>query len=179
MQAMSQMDHSRQFDDVRHMSGQRPDSDMLFGCDRVGYAGRFSVTRSDCGPGVPISLGPSAQAVAIDKKRCKIRSLSQTSLAQFQLRRATLYPAELRVRGVHLADWRCVGNGPCRGWGGVTSEARKATVIRSNRVGCARKAGAERAGTVAGHFLIDVAGDGSFAHRVPRCANEPGSIQRT
>ena len=29
-----------------------------------------------------------------------------------QLRRATLYPAELRVRGVHLADWRCVGNGP-------------------------------------------------------------------
>src|SRR5664279_4466709 len=31
------------------------------------------------------------------------------------LRRATLYPAELRVRGVHLADWRSVGNGLARG----------------------------------------------------------------
>jgi hypothetical protein len=28
-----------------------------------------------------------------------------------QLRRATLYPAELRVRGVHLADWPGAGNG--------------------------------------------------------------------
>src|SRR6202022_4636379 len=32
------------------------------------------------------------------------------------LRRATLYPAELRVRRVHLADWPGVGNGPIRGW---------------------------------------------------------------
>jgi hypothetical protein len=28
------------------------------------------------------------------------------------LRRATLYPAELRVHGVHLADWPGLGNGP-------------------------------------------------------------------
>jgi len=41
---------------------------------------------------------------------------------------------------------------PCRGWGGVTSEARKATVTRSNRVGCVRKARAGRAGTVAGQI---------------------------
>ena len=38
--------------------------------------------------------------------------LKGLSIAPVQLRRATLYPAELRVRAVHLADWRCVGNGP-------------------------------------------------------------------
>jgi hypothetical protein len=49
---------------------------------------------------------------------------------------------------VHLADWRGGGNGPGRAdWG--WSKARMATVTRSNRVGCARKACAERAGTVA------------------------------
>jgi len=36
-----------------------------------------------------------------------------------------------------------------QGLGRVTSKARKAKVTRSNRVGCARKACAERAGTVA------------------------------
>ena len=41
-----------------------------------------------------------------------------------------------------------VGNGPA-GAGRARSEARKAEVTRSNRVGCARKAYAESAGIVA------------------------------
>src|ERR1019366_414620 len=57
--------------------------------------------------------------------------------------------AELRVRGVHLADWPGLGNGPA-GAGRARRKARKAEVTRSNRVGCARKACADRAGTVAG-----------------------------
>ena len=53
--------------------------------------------------------------------------------------------------GVHLADWRGVGNGPTwADWAG--SKARKAKVTRSNRVGCARKACAGRAGIVAAQF---------------------------
>src|SRR6266850_1376174 len=51
---------------------------------------------------------------------------------------------------VHLADWPGMGNGPARGWVGGRSKARKAKVTRSNRVGCARKAYAGRAGIVAG-----------------------------
>ena len=50
------------------------------------------------------------------------------------LRRATLYPAELRVRRVHLADWPGVGNGPS-GAGWARNKARKAKITRSNRVG--------------------------------------------
>src|SRR5260370_1052426 len=50
------------------------------------------------------------------------------------LRRATLYPAELRVRRVHLADWPGVGNGPS-GAGWARNTARKAKITRSNRVG--------------------------------------------
>jgi len=47
-------------------------------------------------------------------------------------------------------------------------------VTRSNRVGCARKACAERAGTVAGRFPLigfwEYVIDGSFARRVsPAC----------
>jgi hypothetical protein len=58
--------------------------------------------------------------------------------------------------GVHLADWRGVGNGParaqncCLGW----SNARRAKVRRSNRVGCARRACVDRAGTVAARFSL-------------------------
>ena len=54
--------------------------------------------------------------------------------------------------GAHLADWRDVGNGLAGGWdgsGGWLRSPPKAKVTRSNRVGCARKARAERAGTVA------------------------------
>ena len=69
------------------------------------------------------------------------------------LRRATLYPAELRVRErsfSRLARGRQRPNRGCFGldWRGVA--LFQATVTRSNRVGCARKARAERAGTVAG-----------------------------
>jgi hypothetical protein len=53
--------------------------------------------------------------------------------------------------GVHLADWSGVGNG-LWGAGRGRSKAPKAAVTRSNRVGCARKACAGRAGTVAGYF---------------------------
>ncbi len=68
------------------------------------------------------------------------------------LRRATLYPAELRVRaGGHLADWPGVGNGLGGAVLGVR-KAPKAKVTRSNRVGCVRNARAERAGTVAAGF---------------------------
>src|ERR1700704_3552163 len=57
--------------------------------------------------------------------------------------------------GVHLADWPGVGNGLTGAGigsvgGGVAPS--QATVTGSNRVGCARKAWAERAGTVAGSF---------------------------
>src|SRR5665811_2484279 len=59
--------------------------------------------------------------------------------------------------GVHLADWRGVGNGPA---GTLNKMARletrhplQAKVTRSNRVGCARKACAGSAGTVAGPGL--------------------------
>ena len=48
----------------------------------------------------------------------------------------TLYPAELRVRVVHLAYWPGVGNVSAKA-GRARSKARKATVTRSNRVGCA------------------------------------------
>jgi hypothetical protein len=37
--------------------------------------------------------------------------LQGLAVSPVQLRRATLYPAELRVRGVHLADWSGLGNG--------------------------------------------------------------------
>jgi hypothetical protein len=57
--------------------------------------------------------------------------------------------------GVHLADWLGVGNGLTgAGIGSVGGcvALSQATVTRLNRVGCARKAWAERAGTVAGSF---------------------------
>src|SRR5438876_101956 len=54
--------------------------------------------------------------------------------------------------GAHLADWPGRGNGPARA-GSARSKARKAKVTRSNRVGCARKACAERAGIVASSIL--------------------------
>src|ERR1700730_8484107 len=56
--------------------------------------------------------------------------------------------AELRVRRVHLADCPAMGN-VLAGAGRARSKARKAKVTRSNRVGCARKACAGSAGTVA------------------------------
>src|ERR1035437_5113916 len=34
-------------------------------------------------------------------------------------------PAELRVRGVHLADWRCVGNGPAGGGEGLRARSKR------------------------------------------------------
>jgi hypothetical protein len=54
-----------------------------------------------------------------------------------------------------------------KGWLGK-EQGPKARVTRSNRVGCAGKACAGRAGTVAASSLMDVSGDGSF--RAP--ANE-------
>ena len=81
------------------------------------------------------------------------------------LRRATLYPAELRVRCASFS--RLAGPRQRPGLGGATSKARKAKVTRSNRVGCVRKACAGRAGTVAGRFTrMESADDGSFARRV-------------
>jgi hypothetical protein len=53
---------------------------------------------------------------------------------------------------VHLADWPGLGNG-LQGLKRGRSKAPKAKVTRSNRVGCARKARADRAGTVAGQPL--------------------------
>jgi hypothetical protein len=50
-----------------------------------------------------------------------------------------------------LADWRGVGNGLARA--AFSNRAPKPRVTRSNRVGCARKACAESAGTVAGQPL--------------------------
>jgi len=50
------------------------------------------------------------------------------------LRRATLYPAELRVRQVHLADWPGLGNGSAEA-AKDKEQARKAGIARSNRVG--------------------------------------------
>src|ERR1700730_19060044 len=66
------------------------------------------------------------------------------------LRRATLYPAELRVRCGSFSRLAVRRQRPCLGWLGVRARPPKAKVTRSNRVGCARKAGAERAGIVAG-----------------------------
>jgi len=52
---------------------------------------------------------------------------------------------------VHLADWPGLGNG-LQALKRVRSKAPKARVTRSNRVGGAREARAERAGTVAARF---------------------------
>src|SRR5258708_16637078 len=49
-----------------------------------------------------------------------------------------------------------MGNGPARGGKGLRARPRKAKVTRSNRVGCARKARAERAGTVARRFYAQM-----------------------
>jgi hypothetical protein len=82
------------------------------------------------------------------------------------LRRATLYPAELRVRCGSFSRLAGHGQRPCEGLGWGRSKARKAKVTRSNRVGCARKARAERAGTVAGRIGSSKwAADGSLARR--------------
>jgi hypothetical protein len=67
------------------------------------------------------------------------------------LRRATLYPAELRVLRGSFSRLAWPRQRRCRG-GGAGSKAPKAKVTRSNRVGCARKVGAGRAGTVAARF---------------------------
>src|ERR1700684_2719854 len=50
------------------------------------------------------------------------------------LRRATLYPAELRVRGVHLADWPGLGNGPA----GASSGGKTAPNGTGNGAGTPR-----------------------------------------
>ena len=55
------------------------------------------------------------------------------------LRRATLYPAELRVRCGSFSRLAVRRQRPCKGWLGVRARPRKAKVTRSNRVGCARK----------------------------------------
>ncbi len=55
-------------------------------------------TRFACGPGVPISLGSRVFTGAVDKKCCDQRVSRRAVTHLFQLRRATLYPAELRVR---------------------------------------------------------------------------------
>src|SRR6266853_1649225 len=72
------------------------------------------------------------------------------------LRRATLYPAELRVRGVHLADWPEVGSGQTgavlgeqqgpKGKGHMSEphRARQTSTIRSCK---SQSAGALRGGT--------------------------------
>jgi hypothetical protein len=49
------------------------------------------------GPGVPLASKRRARAA-------KTFILKGFGVSLVQLRRATLYPAELRVRGVHLAD---------------------------------------------------------------------------
>src|ERR1700694_4020814 len=85
------------------------------------------------------------------------------------LRRATLYPAELRVRGGSFSRLPRCGQRPERAGGGG-SKARKAKVTRSNRVGCARKACAGSAGTVAARIprtgKWKWMADGSLARRV-------------
>jgi hypothetical protein len=103
------MGQKRQFDDVGNMSGERPDSDMLSRCERVAFAGRFSATRSECGPRVPLI-----------RKRCAAATISLVLKGidglPVQLRRATLYPAELRVRRGSFSRLAGRRQRPCRGW---------------------------------------------------------------
>src|SRR5713226_1796231 len=47
------------------------------------------------------------------------------------LRRATLYPAELRVLGVHLADWPEVGNGQTGCFGRAARLERQGSRVRA------------------------------------------------
>ena len=86
--------------------------------------------------------------------RCKIRKLAHPTrfrTCDLCLRRATLYPAELRVRGGSFSRLAGQGQRPVGGWGGIgAGPLRQRSHVR-NRVGCARKARAGRAGTVAGH----------------------------
>jgi hypothetical protein len=77
--------------------------------------------------------------------------LKGSTVSPAQLRRATLYPAELRVLRGSFSRLAWPRQRRCRG-GGAGSKAPKAKVTRSNRVGCARKVGAGRAGTVAARF---------------------------
>ena len=67
--------------------------------------------------------------------------------------------------GVHLADWRGIGNGHAGAALGEQQGSTFTTVRRSNRVGYARKARAERAATVAGSLRRPVNRDfGLFRH---------------
>src|SRR5260370_9985946 len=69
--------------------------------------------------------------------------------------------------GAHLADWPEVGNG-LAGADLAAARLQMATITPSNRVGCARKARAERAGTVAPAILVGMSR--RIVHRPPGLA---------
>jgi hypothetical protein len=138
-------DKNRPEREGRHRGARQSDQGAGSWCSPI-----LAAQSRACGPTVPRAWFLSKKARGLSVNVDFKGAFPTGPQIAVQLRRATLYPAELRVRGVHLADWRCVGKRPCRGWGGVTSEVKKATVTRSNRVGCAGKARARGAGAVAG-----------------------------
>src|SRR5580658_9957466 len=93
---------------------------------------------------LPISLSPGTGHGA-DPPVVETGAPDTIRTCDLCLRRATLYPAELRVRGVHLADWPGVGNGP-HGARKAAIKARTTEIPRSNRAGWGGKTGPERAG---------------------------------
>jgi hypothetical protein len=132
---------------------------------------RKAVRQSYCSPENADRCGPGVPPIGRELKN-RLRPLFQTQFQRDFSIAGSSFGGQRSIQlsygfvAVHLADWPEVGNG-LGGLGRGRSKAREAKVTRSNRVGCARKACAERAGTVAARFTWAAIGFASASRTNP------------